>query len=84
MAIIYTAAAIPAFLGMQDDRRFAFLGIGDVNVYLTGFDTLITSVAFLRVKNDWSTGSRDIGQGMYFLGHIFLLYFFWFQRHFLL
>jgi hypothetical protein len=70
VAIINTAAAVPAFLGMQDNRRFAFLGIGNVNIYLTGFDTLVTPVAFLRVKIDWTIGGWHIGQGMYFLGHI--------------
>jgi hypothetical protein len=73
MAIIYTAAAIPAFIWMQDNRRVAFLGIGNVNVYLTALDALVTSIAFLWVKMDWSIGSLHIGQSMNFLGHIFLL-----------
>jgi hypothetical protein len=78
MAIIHAAAAIPAFLRMQYNRRFAFLGIRNVNIYLTSFNTLVASIAFLRVKNDWSIGSWDIGQGMYFLGHVFLLILIWF------
>jgi hypothetical protein len=71
MAIIYATTASPAFLGMQDNRRFAFLGIRDENVYLAGLYTLVTSITFLRVKYYWNIGSRDIGQSMYFLGHIF-------------
>jgi hypothetical protein len=81
MAVIYTTAAGPAFLGMQDNRRFAFLGIWDENVYLAGFDTLVASITFLGVKYYRNIGSRDIGQSVYFLGHIFLLFIVRFQRH---
>jgi hypothetical protein len=73
MTIIDTATAIPAFLRMKNDRGLTFLGIGDINIYLTGFDTLITTIAFLRVKNDRVIGSWNIRQGIHFMDHIFLL-----------
>jgi len=41
------AAAIPAFFRMQDDRRFAFLGVGDVNVHLADLDAMVTPVALI-------------------------------------
>jgi len=56
MAIVHTATAIPAFFGMQDNWRFTFPGIRDVNIYLTVFDALVASVTYFRIKNYRGTG----------------------------
>jgi hypothetical protein len=57
MAIIDTATAIPAFLGMKYDRWLAFLRVRDVDIYLTVFNAHIAPVANLWVKDDRSAGS---------------------------
>jgi len=49
--IINTAAAIPAFIGMQYDRWFAFLWIGYEYVYLADLYTDVAPVADIRIKN---------------------------------
>ena len=59
-AIDYTAAAIPALIWMEDDRRFTFLRIRYIHIYLTNFDTFIAPDTYLRVKYDLSVRSRDI------------------------
>jgi len=52
-AIINTAAAIPAFIRMQNHRRFAFLGVGYINIYLADLHTVIAPVADILVKRHW-------------------------------
>jgi len=59
-AIDDAATTIPAFIGMKDDRGFTFDRIGYVYVYLTDFDTLIASNAYLRIEYDLCVRSSDI------------------------
>jgi hypothetical protein len=49
--IVNAAAAIPAFIGMQYHRRFAFLGVGYINIYLADFYTVIAPVTDILVKS---------------------------------
>jgi hypothetical protein len=70
VAVVDTAAAIPAFLGMQYYGWFAFLGIWDIDVYLTGLNTLVAPVAFFRIKDNRFTGGGDIRQGIILLSHV--------------
>jgi hypothetical protein len=48
--IIGTATAIPAFFRMQDNRRFAYLRMGDIDIYLAHFHTDVASIAYIRVE----------------------------------
>jgi hypothetical protein len=65
-AIVNTAAAIPAFVGVQDNWRLAFLGIGYVYVYLADLDTVVAPVAYIRIENHGAAGGGYIGKGGYF------------------
>jgi hypothetical protein len=47
-AIVRTAAAIPAFFRMQDDRGLAFNRVRNVNVHLADLDAMVASIAFVR------------------------------------
>jgi hypothetical protein len=49
--IINTATAIPAFFGMQRNRRFAFLGMGYINIYLADFYTMVAPIANIRIED---------------------------------
>jgi hypothetical protein len=71
--IINTAAAIPAFIRMQYNRRFAFLWIGHEHIYLTNFYAGIAPVAEIGIKDYRSARCRNIWYGDYFfLRHFFL------------
>jgi hypothetical protein len=63
-AIIDTTTTVPAFLRMKYDRWLAFLRMGDVDIYLTMFNTHIAPVANLRVKDDRSVRSWYIGNSI--------------------
>jgi hypothetical protein len=49
--IINATAAIPAFIGMQYHRRFAFLGIRYIYVNLADFYTMVAPVADILIKS---------------------------------
>jgi hypothetical protein len=71
---IHTAAAIPAFLGVKNNRRFAFLGVGYIYIYLTYFYTLIAAVTDIRVEYHRRIRCRYVWHGVYFfLSHRVLL-----------
>ena len=53
--IVNAAAAIPAFFWMQDNRRFTFLGMGYVNVYLADFHAMVAPVTYFRIENHLTT-----------------------------
>jgi hypothetical protein len=73
-AIVDTAAAVPAFVGMKDNRRFALLGVGYINVYLADFNTMIAPVAYIGIKNHGVVRCCDVRNSDYFLlGHLSLL-----------
>jgi hypothetical protein len=72
-AIINAAAAIPAFIGMQYDRRFAFLRMGNIHIYLADLHTMVTPVADILIENNRIVRGGYIWNGGYFfLRHIFL------------
>jgi hypothetical protein len=48
--IIGTAAAIPAFFRVQDNRRFAFLRMGYIHIYLADFYAMVAPVTNIRVE----------------------------------
>jgi hypothetical protein len=54
------ATAIPAFIRMKDDRRITFHRIGYIYVYLTDFDTSVTSDTYLGIEYDLSVWSSKI------------------------
>jgi hypothetical protein len=64
--IIHTAAAVPALFGMQYNRRFAFLGMGYIHVYLADFYTMVAAVADIRIENHRVARCSDIRNGDYF------------------
>jgi hypothetical protein len=59
--LVDTAAAIPAFIGMQYYRWFAFLGIGYKYVYLADLHAGVTSVADIGIENYRISGADNIG-----------------------
>ena len=59
--IVGAAAAIPAFLGMKNDGRFALLRMRDVDVNLACIHTDVASVADLWVKNHRVIRCNNIG-----------------------
>ncbi len=81
-AIDDAAATVPAFIGMKNDGRIAFHGIGYVNVYLTDVDTFIATDTYLRVEYDLGVRSSDVRQRVYlFPWHYTLLIRFYRPRY---
>ena len=71
--IIGTAAAIPAFLRVQNNRRFAFLRMRNIHINLAYFYTDVAPVADIRVEYDRIVRRRDIRNSEYlFPGHVLL------------
>jgi len=64
--IINAAAAIPAFIRMQYHRRFAFLGMGDINIDLANFYAMVATVTDILVENHRIVGCGNIRNGDYF------------------
>jgi hypothetical protein len=64
--IVDAAAAVPALIGVEDNGRFAFLRVRDINIYLADFYAVIAAVADLGVENDGLTRRGDVGQSVYF------------------
>jgi hypothetical protein len=50
-AIVGATAAVPAFIGMKYYRRFAFIRIRNINIYLADFHTGIASGADIGIKD---------------------------------
>ena len=65
-AVVDASAAIPAFLGMQDDRALTLFRIGDENIRRAAVDTNIASVAYFRIEDSGSAWRRYIGNGVHF------------------
>jgi hypothetical protein len=71
--VIDTTTAIPAFIRMQYDRRFAFLRMRNINIYLAHFHTMVTPVADILIENYWIIWCGYIWNGdNFFLRHIYL------------
>jgi hypothetical protein len=68
-AIVDASAAIPAFLGMQDDRALAPLGIRDEDVDGAAVHTDVATVADFMIKDDRPARRCDIWKSIY-LHHI--------------
>ncbi len=64
--IIDAAAAIPAFVGMQYDRRLAFLGMGYINVDRANFYAVVATVTDVWIKKHRVVGCGNIRNGDYF------------------
>jgi len=62
-AVIDAATAIPAFVRMKYNGRFALLGVGDIDIYLANLHAVITPVASIRIEQNHLIGCRDIGDG---------------------
>ena len=50
--VIDTAATVPALVGVQYYRRFAFLGVGYKYVYLADLHTDVAAVADIGIENN--------------------------------
>ena len=76
--IVGAAAAIPAFLGMQDDRRLALFRMRYVHIDLACFNADVASVADIRIEDHRIIRCSDIRHREYFfLRHGILLKFFY-------
>jgi hypothetical protein len=64
--IIDTAAAVPAFIRMQYDGRFAFLRVGHKYVYLADIYTGVTPIADIRIKDYRVIRCSYVRHGDYF------------------
>jgi hypothetical protein len=72
-AVVDTTTTIPAFIRMQYNGRFAFLGVGNINIYLADFHTMVTSVADILIKDYRIIRCGNIRNGdCFFLRHILL------------
>ena len=70
--IINTAAAVPALVRMQYHRRFALLGVGDININLADFHAVVAPVTDILVKSHRIIRCRQIRYSNYFfLSHYF-------------
>jgi surface polysaccharide O-acyltransferase-like enzyme len=59
--LIDTTTAVPALIGMQYYRWFAFLGVRYKYVYLADFNTGVASVAYIGVENYRISRADNIG-----------------------
>jgi hypothetical protein len=71
--IIYTTTAIPAFFRVQNNRRLALLRVGYIHVDLTGFYTIVATVADLRIKQYRLIRRRNIWNCKHFFLRHFIL-----------
>ncbi len=67
IAFIHTAAAVPAFIGMQDNGRLALLRIRDIHVYQTHLHALVAAIAYFFIENHRLIGSGYIRNSVNFL-----------------
>ncbi len=70
LAVNDTATAVPALIRVQNDRRTALVGIGNIHIHLTHIHTGIASYAELRIENHRCVRGRNVRQGTYiYLSH---------------
>ena len=50
-AISSAAAAVPAFIRVQDDWGILFLRVGDKDIYLADFHAVVAAGADIRIEN---------------------------------
>jgi hypothetical protein len=60
-AIGKAAAAVPAFIRMQDHRGLAFFRVRDKDVYLAYINAGIAAGTEVRIKNHRISGTDDVG-----------------------
>jgi hypothetical protein len=60
-AIVDAAAAVPAFIRVQDDRWFAFFRVGDKGIDLAVFHTGVTAVTKIGIVNQRISRTDNIG-----------------------
>ncbi len=61
-AIHNAAAAVPAFVGMQNNRRISLFGIWNINIHLADIDAGIAARAELRIYNNRRVRRRNVRQ----------------------
>ena len=64
-AIHGAAAAVPAFVRMQNNWRTPFFGIGDKDIHLADIDADIASCAEFGIKDDRRIRRRYVRQSAY-------------------
>jgi len=72
-AIGHAAAAVPALIGVKDDGRLPFLGVGDENVNLANLNARIAAGALFTVDNDRGARRLHVRESIYFVSHFFCL-----------
>ena len=68
------AAAVPAFLRMQEDGGLALDRIGDEHVDLAGLHAGVAADALVGIDAHRHAGSLHIGDGIHFLFHLISLF----------
>jgi len=66
-AIVNTTAAVPALVRMQDNWRVPFFRMGNKYINLAYIDTVVATLACIRVKNNRRIGCNNILQGIFIL-----------------
>ena len=54
------AAAIPAFIRVQDDRGHSLFRVGNKDVNLTDFHAVIAADTEIRIENNWIGRANNI------------------------
>ncbi len=60
-AVIDTAAAVPAFIRVQDDRGLTFFRVGDKDIYLAVLHTGVTASTDFSIIDYRVSGADNIG-----------------------
>jgi hypothetical protein len=60
-AIGSAAAAVPAFIRVQDDRGLLFFRIRDKDIYLADFHAVVATGTDIRIENYWISRADNIG-----------------------
>ncbi len=60
-AIVNAAAAVPAFIRVQNDWGFLFFRIGDKDIYLADFHAVVAAGTDIRIENYRISRADNIG-----------------------
>ena len=81
-AVGYTIATIPAFIGIQNDRRSTFVWIWHQYIPSTYIHACITAITNIRVKYYRSAGHSRIWNHISFLSHTYITPYIFFDKKF--
>jgi hypothetical protein len=60
-AIGSAAAAVPAFIGVQNDWRLLFFRVRDKDIDLADFHAVVATGTDISIENYWISRADDIG-----------------------